>query len=202
MSHAPSLLEATVTALRSLDDELLDEFLALLPPDGRAEHAQPARALPVCATLLGAELNGSAVTRPVVDAFLRGIHRFAWNQTYTADDFGAAFLDRYGWVELVGERGCFHSARLLMSFLALGPETTYPAHRHAAEEIYVPLAGDALWMKSREPRGDFVPRQPGDIIHHPSMTWHAIETLDQPLIALALWRGGDLTEKSERRPEP
>ena len=88
-------LRRTVGALRRLEDPLLDEFLELLPPESGPEREMPARWLPVCDSLLGHDLNCAPATRPVVDAFLHGIHGFAWNQTYTADDFGAAFLERY-----------------------------------------------------------------------------------------------------------
>ena len=197
MSDIGALLETTVKALHRFEDPLLDAFLELLPPEPGPERDMAARWLPVCDHLLGRELNCAATTRPVVDAFLQGIHGFAWNQTYTADDFGAAFLERYGWVKLVGERGYFESSRLLMSFLVIGPRNTYPAHCHAPKELYVTLAGRASWIKSSRMDGDFIPRQPGEIIHHPAMIWHAVKTDDEPLIALALWRGENLNVKSD-----
>jgi hypothetical protein len=35
----------------------------------------------------------------------RGI--FHWGQTYTEKDFGKAFIDNYGWLEVFGTRGHF-----------------------------------------------------------------------------------------------
>jgi hypothetical protein len=105
----------------------------------------------------------------------------------------ADFLQRYGWSELIGLRGPVASERLAAGFLLLGPLTEYARHRHAAEEIYLPLAGTALWQ-----RGDAAWRRraPGRPIHHPSWMPHAMRTEAQPLLALYLWRRGDLAQRS------
>lgn len=116
-----------------------------------------------------------------------------WRQTYTAKDLDPAFLDNYGWSELVGAVGPIESARIACGFLVLGPATHYPRHRHAAEELYVPLRGTAAWQQ-----GDAVWREhpPGTPIHHRSEESHAMRTADQPLLALYVWRGANLAQKS------
>jgi quercetin dioxygenase-like cupin family protein len=68
----------------------------------------------------------------------------------------------------------------------LGPATTYPGHRHPAEEVYVPLAGTAWWQRGDEPWRRVAPGRP---IHHPPLMSHATRTGGSPLIALYLWRG-------------
>ena len=114
-------------------------------------------------------------------------------QTYSAADFGEAFLDGYGWVELFGTRGHFVSDVMAGGFLLLGPDIYYPDHHHVAEEIYIPLTPGSFWSKDG---GAFVERRRGEIIHHPSDVRHAMRTQDRPLVALYLWRGGPLAQKS------
>jgi hypothetical protein len=117
-----------------------------------------------------------------------------WRQTYSADDFGAAFLERYGWTELIGLRGPIASERIACGFLMLGPGIDYPAHAHEAEELYLPLAGTALW---RRDESDFVSRRPGAPIVHRPWEPHAVRTQAEPLLALYVWRGGELAAKSK-----
>ena len=119
--------------------------------------------------------------------------RLHWGQTYTADDFGQAFIDNYGWLELVGTRGHFADENVACGFLVLGPNLHYPDHHHEAEEFYIPLTGGALWRKGD---GDFALRAVGEVIHHPSNINHAMKTGEEPLLALYLWRGGPLAARS------
>ncbi|MBS3649366.1 cupin domain-containing protein [Pseudaminobacter sp. 19-2017] len=119
--------------------------------------------------------------------------QLVWGQTYTAADFGQHFIDNYGWLELIGTRGHFESEEIAAGFLILGPGVHYPDHHHAAEEIYVPLAGEAEWRKGN---GSFLRWQPGEVIHHPSNVSHAMRTGSEPLLALYLWRGGPLAQRS------
>ena len=119
--------------------------------------------------------------------------RLAWRQTYSVADFGPEFHERYGWTELVGERGPIASEKIAVGFLLLGPETTYPSHSHDAEELYLCLSGAAAWRRGGE---DWRDEPAGALIHHPSRVSHAIRTAREPLLALYVWRGGDLTQKS------
>ncbi len=115
-----------------------------------------------------------------------------WSQTYTAADFGQHFVDNYGWVELFGTRGHFHNDAVAAGFLVLGPDVLYPDHHHVAEEIYIPLTGGTGW---RMGESGFRERRGGEVIHHASNVSHAMRTGEEPLLALYLWRGGDLAQK-------
>ena len=90
-------------------------------------------------------------------------------------------------------RGPVASTRIACGVLVLGPGVVYPAHAHAAEEVYLPLHGVAEWA-----RGDqgFVPVPVGQGIHHGPWVPHAMRVGAEPLVALYLWRGGDLAAKS------
>lgn len=137
--------------------------------------------------------SAGGAERPMAELLSEHREGFRWGQTYTAADFGRHFLDNYGWMELVGTRGHFVNDRCAAGFLILGPDMDYPDHHHLAEELYVPLAGIAEWRKGD---GTFTRRDPGEVIHHASMVNHAMRTGSQPLLALYLWRGGPLAQKS------
>ena len=154
---------------------------------------QPRR-LPVCRWLDSLEPLAAPETRALVRELVAAAETLEWRQTYSEADFGPEFLERYGWTELVGLRGPIPSEKVACGFLMLGPETEYPAHAHEAEEIYLPLAGEALWMRGEQ---GFAARAPGETIEHSSWTPHATRTGEQPLLALYVWRGGDLAAKSK-----
>ena len=149
--------------------------------------------LPVCAALAEAEQGATALTRELVSAVVQAAPVLRWQQTYGAGDFGPAFLRAYGWSEFAGLRGPVPSDRLAIGVLLLGPQITYPSHAHAAAEIYVPLSGTALWQRGDAP---FAAVEPGQVILHPPWMPHAMRTEGAPLLALYLWRGGDLAAKS------
>jgi mannose-6-phosphate isomerase-like protein (cupin superfamily) len=168
-------------------------FLPDWPRLAIVRATQPRR-LPVCRWLDSLEPLAAPETRALVREFVAATETLEWRQTYSAADFGPEFLDSYGWTELIGLRGPIPSETVACGFLMLGPRIQYPAHAHEAEEIYLPLAGEALWMRGRE---DFVARAPGEMIEHPRWTPHATRTVGQPMLALYVWRGGDLAAKSK-----
>ena len=158
-----------------------------------ASRAQTPRSLPVCRDLSKLIELASPSTRALVETLVGGEDDLEWRQTYAASDFGPEFLENYGWTELIGLRGPIPSETIACGFLLLGASVEYPSHAHEAEELYVPLAGDALWMRGDE---GFVRRAIGEPIWHASWMPHAMRTLQQPVLALYLWRGGDLAAKS------
>ena len=186
-------VEAVLAAARALV-ERLPQVAAFAEdwPDGSRRRIEPA-GLPVCAALTEVERGATALTRELVSAVVLAAPVLRWQQTYGAGDFGASFLQGYGWSEFAGLRGPVPSDRLAIGVLLLGPQITYPSHAHDAAEIYVPLSGTALWQRGDAP---FAPVEPGQVILHPSWLPHAMRTQNAPLLALYLWRGGDLAAKS------
>ncbi|TGQ54227.1 transcriptional regulator [Mesorhizobium sp. M1C.F.Ca.ET.193.01.1.1] len=116
-----------------------------------------------------------------------------WGQTYKASDFGQAFIDNYGWLEVFGTRGHFVNDDVAAGLMILGPDIVYPDHHHIAEEIYVPLTGGTEWRMGED---GFRVREAGEVIHHASNVSHAMRTGKEPLMALYIWRGGPLAQKS------
>lgn len=180
------------TYLARVDSKLVGEAVAGIEWDMRARSLEPSGL--GCLRHLDriAELAPSAIkplTRFLAD------HRDAlrWGQTYTAADFGQGFIDNYGWLEVFGTRGHFVNDEVAGGLLMLGPDIVYPDHHHIAEEIYIPLTGGTEW---RMGEGGFHVREAGEVIHHASNVSHAMRTGEEPLMALYLWRGGPLAQKS------
>ncbi len=192
MSAARDLLAAAGRLLDSFDADVLGEFRVDWPGTAPCRPVEPA-ALPVLRWLAQTRAATCPRTDDIVGRLIGQAAGLAWRQTYSASDLGAAFLDRYGWTELAGLRGPVASERLAAGFLLLGPRTEYPRHSHEAAEIYLPLSGTAQWQRGDEP---WISRPPGDLVHHPHWMPHAMRTDADPLLALYLWRGGDLAQKS------
>lgn len=193
MTDAGRLAAAARALLAGFDQPDLASFLDGWPAPDAARRTVESAALPMLRWLDRLPPLAIADTRALVEGVVGAAAALAWGQTYAAGDLGERFLERYGWSELIGLRGPIASSRLACGVLLLGPEIEYPPHSHAAEEIYVPLAGTADWLRGGE---GWRRRRPGELIHHPSGVAHAMRTGEQPLLALYLWRGGDLAQKS------
>ncbi|WP_315923458.1 dimethylsulfonioproprionate lyase family protein [Mesorhizobium sp. SP-1A] len=134
-----------------------------------------------------------ASARPLAGLLAGHRSRLRWGQTYGREDFGQGFIDNYGWCEVFGTRGHFANDSIACGVLLLGPGLLYPDYHHEAEEIYVPLTGETEWRMGDEP---FRRRMAGEVVHHASNVDHAMRTGTEPLLALYLWRGGPLAQKS------
>lgn len=180
-----------------LEDWCPDDWTEMLPsldlqnPDRILEP----KALPVLSYLphlkvLTPEADLPFVTR--LDDLKTSLH---FNQTYTADDFGADFLQQYGWIKFLGPDGYWFSDSMSSGFVLLGDNTTYPEHWHKAEELYFPISGTGEWFHENH---GWQTKSPGDMIVHTSNVKHAMRTIGEPLLLLYIWRGGDLLQKSEK----
>ncbi len=138
-------------------------------------------------------------SHPVAQALIAAAPSLAWRRSYSAAAVGEEFYERYGWTELVGLTGPLPGEHLACGFLVLGPEVTYPRHRHEAEEIYIPLSGTARWQGGD---GRWIEQAPGSVIHHAREEPHAMQTAARPLLALYLWRSENLAQKSRLDPAP
>jgi mannose-6-phosphate isomerase-like protein (cupin superfamily) len=114
--------------------------------------------------------------------------RCAWSQNpnYVAHPPSATFLDRYGYVELMGPGRAVPNADVRVGLLMLGPETDYPPHLHPAEEVYHVVGGRAAWWRDGV---DWHVESPGAAIHHAPHVPHATRCTGEPLLALYCWTG-------------
>lgn len=117
-----------------------------------------------------------------------------WFNSYDDDAFGGGVGDKLCSVEIGGPQGHFMSDQIRFGFYLQAPELAYPDHWHQAAELYIPLTSSTLWSKDN---GEFVARKSGEIIVHESNEHHAMTTTNGPLLALWIWRGGDLQQKPE-----
>jgi Dimethlysulfonioproprionate lyase len=197
-ANVNDLIEQTHAFLVALNAPVLDPFLAEWP---RSREHRPVEAVSVSVVrwLPQAKTDAAAAAVPLVAELARVAPSLAWHQTYKQPTVSAAFLANYGYTELAGLTGPVPSQRLACGFLLLGPATSYPRHRHEAEEIYVPLSGTAAWQHGNQPWQDEVPG-PDTVIHHVSDEPHAMKTHRQPMLALYLWRSHDLNQKSRLDP--
>ena len=187
------LINAIRGFLEARDDPHLNTFLADWPPHICRTRSIVPSALPVLAWMPETVSAAAKEGRFIVKTLASLAYQIAWGQTYSAEDFGAGFLEKYGWTELIGQRGPVASSHIACGFLFLGPWIEYPRHRHEAEEVYLPLTGRTLWQQGHHP---WAYREPCRPIYHAPLKIHAMRTESVPLLALYLWRGGDLTEKS------
>jgi quercetin dioxygenase-like cupin family protein len=191
-----ALARAVLDSLRAPE---LARFLADWPPGpepapASARDAAPAGpALPVLRFLPRIAADRASFGAAFVAALCRAAPRLAWRQTYTEREVGAAFLQNYGWTELVPAAPSRTGAQISCGVVVLGTHTLYPHHRHPAEEIYLPLSGTAAWLKGDAPWRE---RAPGTLIHHLSEEPHAMRTGDEPLLAMYLWHGTGLGQKA------
>jgi hypothetical protein len=196
-SHAAGLIAPTRALLGSIRAPALAPFLAEWPvaSEGSPGELRPVvpATLPVLHWLPELESDAPAFSRDLVNDIDRAAPSMAWRRTYTEADVGAAFLQNYGWSEIVGTSGPLASERVACGFLVLGPRTHYPRHQHEAEEIYIPLVGTASWQQGDGGWGECAP---GTVIHHDRNEPHAMRTGTRPLLALYLWRSADLRQKA------
>ena len=114
-----------------------------------------------------------------------------WRHTYSEAEVGADFLSRYGWFELVGPEGHFHSEQTRMTVGFWGNGLHYDWHQHRAEELYCVLSGSALFMAGNRPQRKL---RAGGFQMHGSNEPHAMITVGQPLLAFVIWRGEGLAD--------
>lgn len=131
-------------------------------------------------------LPGSRATSPVIQALRKAAGELEWRHTYTEEEVGARFLQTYGYVELFGPTGHYHSNKLRGYIGFWGPDLTYDWHAHQAEELYFTLSGSAVFSAKGASN---VMMKVGDARLHETNQPHLMVTLDRPYLAYALWRG-------------
>ncbi|MDA7430966.1 dimethylsulfonioproprionate lyase family protein [Primorskyibacter aestuariivivens] len=151
---------------------------------------KPSRTVPAAQLLKSWSEGHINATVHLRDA-IRELSDFAdWQQTYSVDEVGQDFLDRYGWFELVGPEGHFRSDEVRAFIAYWGERLYYPWHLHEAEELYFILAGEALFEAEGAPP---VTLKAGEACLHKANQPHQMTTGDSPVLALVLWRGAGLS---------
>ena len=108
-----------------------------------------------------------------------------WRETYKDTDIGAGFMERFGCYCIIGEDApvTSPSLRLFMVFMPSG--LYYPWHHHPADEVYMVVAGEAVFRRVGMP--DEV-KGAGAVCFHNGNQPHAMETYGAPVLCLVAWR--------------
>ena len=99
------------------------------------------------------------------------------------------------YAEIIGPTSLIQNPEFRFGLFLLYPDIAYPDHQHAADEIYIVLAGTGEWSLGR---GPYRVRRSGTIIDIPSMTVHAMRTAREPTLMLFSWTGPDISFDSYR----
>ncbi len=159
-------------------------------PDDLAQKDLAPNLVPAADQVQQSGFQGNDVTQHLTQAIMATAHLAHWKLTYTEAEVGADFLNRYGYYELFGPTGHYHSTQLRGYVAYWGSGLNYGWHSHQAEELYLTLAGGALFRIDGDER--YVP--PGSTRLHASWQSHAMITTDQPILTLVLWRGAGLQD--------
>jgi len=87
--------------LKSLNDSRLDSFLADWPSPQYRMRPVVACSLPILSWLPAAVKAADKQTELMVRMLASLANQLTWGQTYSEQDFGAEFLERYGWTEMM-----------------------------------------------------------------------------------------------------
>ena len=109
-----------------------------------------------------------------------------WADTSANMIMPEGFRGRYSAAEIAGPNGTIPAADFRFGTFLQYPDTWYPLHHHAAEELYFILSGTAEWTRDGI---DGQPEPPGTLFRHASHERHATRTLGEPLLALWVWLG-------------
>ena len=123
----------------------------------------------------------------VVTALLAVSDRLEWRNTSKCAEDGpdiALLLSRFAIATVIGDGGLLSSDKVCAGFSLQAPDTYYPPHAHYAEESYWIICGDGDWRVGTKP---WFAVEAGDSIYHESEARHAMQTNEQPLLAVWLW---------------
>lgn len=108
-----------------------------------------------------------------------------WRDTYAGTNVSDRFMDEFGCFSLIGHNGFFKSDQMNAWMVYMPAGLYYPWHQHPAEEMYLCLAGEAVFKKDGAP-DKYIGE--GDVTLHASNQSHAMETLDHPVLCYVVWR--------------
>ncbi len=183
-------VKAAYVAARDLQPELspdIDILIAALSDLSAHRVSIPAQTQPVCRYLEEALALGKKGPAGTLSRALRPlVERLGWYHWYDLDGILPAFSQNYAHAEIMGPTGAVPSQDMRCGLILMAPRTLYPAHLHTASELYHVLGGTACWQRGEEA---WTVRPPGSFILHPSRMVHAMESHEEPLLAVYAWHG-------------
>jgi len=141
---------------------------------------------------MGAQDHIDAETNLIGDQYASTVSLFKqlgphayWRDTYAGTNVSDRFMDAFGCYSLIGQNGFFKSDQMNAWVVYMPAGLYYPWHQHPAEEMYLCLAGEAIFKKDGAPDQRM---SEGGATMHASNQPHAMETLDHPVICYVVWR--------------
>jgi len=119
------------------------------------------------------------------DAFISASPYAHWRQTYKGTAIGEKFLNEFGCYGLIGPDSPFQSEKIRAWVVYMPKNFYYPWHHHPAEEMYLCLAGEAVFRRKNCSDERL---KSGGIIEHSANQSHSMETLEHPIMAYVIWR--------------
>lgn len=142
--------------------------------------------------LIAATQNESAPhCEPLMAALADTYQSLRW-VTVPDDYMGVAFARNFAYTQLIGSPidddlgTVYGSGKIAAGFSLQAPDLFYPPHFHSAVEFCGILSGLAQWQSYYNPP---VFHPPGAHLFHPTEVAHAMQTLDEPLLAVWAWTG-------------
>ena len=132
--------------------------------------------------------KGSVETFPIIAAVKKHVGEANWRQTYSISEVGEDFANRHCYFELIGPTGHFYNYTIRGFICYWGENLHYKWHSHETEEMYYILGGKALFKTKTMTKV----LKANETNFHKSWESHAMETLEEPLLAFILWRGNGL----------
>lgn len=178
-----------IQAAPALEHTLREEIDALVLnwPHPRALTKPKAFRLPACVYLDQALENARMkATHGLCESVASLLPTLRWSYGYPSHPTWPSLPSRIAFAQIVGPNGLSDDSAVHLGLTLLAPHTHYPLHSHPAIELYLVLSGAALWRTSGR---QFNRQQPGSAVLHPTNIGHAMETADEPLLALYTWRG-------------
>ena len=172
--------------------------LAAFDPLPPAMGAFKRSAHPVTRLLGDIAWSGTAETAPLLRALQPVVRFLPWRYNYAARADAPDLARNIAFAEIIGPAAPLRSDFVCLGLTLIAPWTLYPSHRHPAIELYHVLSGTATWTLNGVARDN----PPGAFILHPSLAVHAMETHDEPLLALYTWSGADVHTPSVYVPSP
>ena len=140
-----------------------------------------------------ANYHASKETKPLIRAIKKHANEASWLQTYSTSEVGEDFSNRHCYFELLGPTGHFYNGAIRGFICYWGERLNYKWHSHEAEEIYYILGGKALFKTKTMTKV----LEANETQFHKSWESHAMETLEEPLLAFILWRGNGLEKLAQ-----
>lgn len=159
-------------------------MLGRLPLEPRAEGARGEPAVRWLPTAMNTARRGPLAG--LVRRMAPLVPHLSWIEEYAEEAITRDLREKYAHADVAARQGVLAAQGVRLGLVLLGPRAYYPAHAHAAEELYILLGGGAWWRWGATP---WAWQPAGRMIHHPAHVSHAMRTGPWPVLAAYAWWG-------------